>query len=83
MVITITIISVLLFVTILFVLACIVHILKIQKELKSISEEQSRQNEDIRNLMVAYMSVIQAFKEASEIEQINKLYNHSKIKGEA
>jgi hypothetical protein len=29
------------------------------------------------------MSVIQAFKEASEIEQINKLYNHSKIKGEA
>lgn len=83
MVIAITIISVLLFVTIAFMISCIVHVLKIQKELKSISEEQSRQNEDIRNLMIAHMTLVQALKEASEIEQINKLYNHSKIKGEA
>jgi hypothetical protein len=42
MIIAITILSVLLVVTILFVTACIMHVLKTQKELNSISEEQSR-----------------------------------------
>jgi ABC-type uncharacterized transport system fused permease/ATPase subunit len=83
MIIAITILSVLLVITILFVIACIAHILKIQKELESISKEQSLQNTDIRNLMVSHMSLIQALKEASEIEQINKTYNYNKIKGEA
>jgi hypothetical protein len=56
---------------------------KIQKELNSISEEQSRQNEDIRNLMVAHMTLVQVLKEASEVEQINKVYNYNNVKGEA
>lgn len=83
MIIAITILSVLLVVTILFVIAGITHILKIQKELNSISEEQSRQNEDIKNIMVAHMTLVQALKEAAELEQINKLYNYNNIKGEA
>jgi ABC-type bacteriocin/lantibiotic exporter with double-glycine peptidase domain len=83
MVIAITILSVLLVITMLFVTAYIMHILKIQKELNSISEEQSRQNEDIRNLMVAHMTLVQVLKEASEVEQINKVYNYNNVKGEA
>jgi hypothetical protein len=61
----------------------VIHINKINNELNAISEEQSRQNEDIRNLMIAHMGLVQALKEASEIEQLNKVYNYSKIKGEA
>ena len=83
MIIAITILFVLLVITILFVIAGIIHILKIQKELNSISEEQSRQNEDIRNLMIAHMTLVQALKDAAEIEQLNKVYNYNKIKGEA
>jgi ABC-type uncharacterized transport system fused permease/ATPase subunit len=83
MIIAVTILSVLLVITILFVMACIMHILKIQKELNSISEEQSRQNEDIRNLMVAHMTLVQVLKDAAEAEQMVKVYNSSKIKGEA
>jgi ABC-type uncharacterized transport system fused permease/ATPase subunit len=83
MIIAITILSVLLVITMLFVISCIIHILKIQKELNSISEEQSRQNEDIRNIMIAHMTLVQALKEAAEVEQINKLYNYNNIKGEA
>ena len=83
MIIAITILSVLLVVTMLFVIACIMHVLKIQKELGSISEEQSRQNEDIRNLMIAHMTLVQVLKEASEVEQINKVYNYNNVKGEA
>lgn len=83
MIIAITILSVLLVITMLFVISCIIHILKIQKELNSISEEQSRQNEDIRNLMIAHMTLVQALKDAAEIEQLNKVYNYNKIKGEA
>ena len=83
MIIAITILSVLLVITILFVTACIMHVLKIQKELNSISEEQSRQNEDIRNLMIAHMTLVQALKEAAEVEQINKVYNYNNVQGEA
>ena len=83
MIIAITILSVLLVVTILFVIACIMHVLKIQKELNSISEEQSRQNEDIRNIMISHMTLVQTLKEAAEAEQISKLYNYNNVKGEA
>jgi ABC-type uncharacterized transport system fused permease/ATPase subunit len=83
MIIAITILSTLLIVALGFIAYCFVHISKINQELNSISEEQSRQNEDIRNLMVAHMTLVQALKEAAEVEQINKLYNYNKIKGEA
>lgn len=83
MVIAITILSVLLVITILFVIACIVHILKIQKELTSISDEQSRQNEDIRNIMVAHLTLVQALKDAAEVNNINKKYNYNNKIGEA
>jgi ABC-type bacteriocin/lantibiotic exporter with double-glycine peptidase domain len=83
MIIAITILSVLLVVTMLFVTACIMHVFKIQKELNSISEEQSRQNEDIQNVIIAHMTLVQTLKEAAEAEQINKLYNYNNVKGEA
>ena len=83
MIIAITILSVLLVVTILFVTACIMHILKIQKELDLISKEQTNQNTDIRNTMVTLMSLIRALNDASEVDQVNKVYNYNNIKGEA
>ena len=83
MIIAITILSTLLAIVTSLAIYCVIHINKINNELKAISEEQSRQNEDIRNLMIAHMGLVQALKEASEIEQLNKLYNHNKIKGEA
>lgn len=83
MVIAITVLSTLLLVALVFIAYCVVHISKINKELDSISEEQSRQNEDIRNVMIAHMTLVQALKEAAEIEQINKLYNYNNIQGKA
>lgn len=84
MIIIISILSVLLVITILFVIACIVHILKIQKELTSISDEQSRQNEDIRNLIMAHLNLVQTLKDAAELNKINKTYNYNNNKiGEA
>ena len=83
MIITITILSILLVVTILFVIACIMHIVKIQKELGSIGKEQSRQNEDIKNLMISHVGMIQALREASELEKIKRTYNYSNTIGEA
>jgi ABC-type bacteriocin/lantibiotic exporter with double-glycine peptidase domain len=84
MIIAISILSVLLVITILVVMACIIHIIKIQEELKSISEEQSRQNEDIRNIMISHLNLIQALKDAAELNNINKTYNYNNNKiGEA
>jgi hypothetical protein len=83
MIIAVTILSVLLFITLIACLACVAHIIKINKELNLISEEQSQQNEDIRNLMVAHMTLVQVLKEAAEIDQMVKIYNSSKIKGKA
>ena len=83
MIIAITILSVLLVVTILFVVAGIMHVLKIQKELNSISKEQSDQNTDIRNIMIAHMTLVQALKDASETEQMINTYNYNNVKGEA
>jgi hypothetical protein len=65
---------------------CCIHIYKINVELNKISEEQSRQNEDIRNLMVAHMSLLNAIRAAAEMEQVKdemKIHNYSGIKGEA
>jgi hypothetical protein len=84
MIIAVTILSVLLFITLLISLSCAIHIFKLNKERDLISEEQSRQNEDIRNIMVSHMTLVQALKEAAETEQkISGFYNYSKIKGEA
>jgi hypothetical protein len=84
MIIAITILSVLLAVTVLFIIACIMHILKIQKELNSISEEQSRQNEDIRNLMITQMEIIRILQQAAQIEsENNPSLPWSNVKGEA
>jgi hypothetical protein len=83
MIIAVTILSVLLFITLITSISCAIHIFKLNKERDLISEEQSRQNEDIRNIMIAHMTLVQALKEAAEVEQINKLYNYNNIKGEA
>jgi ABC-type bacteriocin/lantibiotic exporter with double-glycine peptidase domain len=83
MIIAITILSTLLLVALAFIAYCFIHINKINQELNSITEEQLRQNEDIRNIMIAHMTLVQALKEAAEVEQINKLYNYNNIKGEA
>jgi hypothetical protein len=84
MIIAITILSVLLVVTILFVTACIMHILKIQKELDLISHEQSRQNEDINNLMTSQMEVIKVLQYAASLETKKQSpIPWSDIKGEA
>jgi hypothetical protein len=84
MIIAITILSVLLIVTILFVTACIIHILKIQKELDLIGHEQLQQNEDINNLMTSQMEVIKVLQYAASLETKKQSpLPWSDIKGEA
>jgi hypothetical protein len=84
MIIAVTILSVLLFITLITSLACVAHIIKINKELSSMSEEQSQQNEDIRNLMVSQMEVIKALQYAASLETKNQPHIlWSNIKGEA
>jgi hypothetical protein len=84
MVIAITILSVLLVITLLISLACVAHIIKINKELTLISEEQSRQNEDIKNLITSQMEVIRVLQYAASLEtqkQNNMFWSNTK--GEA
>jgi hypothetical protein len=84
MIIAITILSVLLIVTILFVTACIIHILKIQKELDLIGHEQLQQNEDINNLMTSQMEVIKVLQYAASLEtKKQSSLPWSNVKGEA
>jgi len=84
MIIVVTILSILLFITLITSLACVAHIIKINKELNSISEEQSQQNEDIRNLIVSQMKVIKVLQYAASLK--TKTQPHilwSNTKGEA
>ena len=55
-----------------FLIAAIIHIRKIQTELEEISEEQSRQNEDIKNLMIGYYQLSQAIKDAAMIQEAQR-----------
>ena len=55
-----------------FLIAAIIHIKKIQTELKEISEEQSRQNEDIKNLMIAHYELVQVLKDVAWIQEGQK-----------
>jgi hypothetical protein len=64
-----------------FLIAAIIHIRKIQTALEEISEEQSRQNEDIRNLMIAHYQIIQALKQANEDARM--IYEARRTKYEA
>ena len=62
------------------------HIAKINKELDEISEEQSHQNEDIRNLMIAHMTLVNVLKEAAELSNADlliKKHSYNNVKGEA
>ena len=59
------------------------HIKLINKELDKISEEQSLQNEDIRNVMNAHINLVNALTkqiQEPEEEYLNKFYG---VKGEA
>lgn len=58
------------------------HIKLINKELDEISKEQSRQNADIRNLMIAHITLVDAIKRASETN-LNETSFSKKIIGEA
>lgn len=62
---------------------CMLHIKLINKELDKISEEQSLQNEDIRNVMNAHINLVNALTkqiQEPEEEYLNKFYG---VKGEA
>jgi hypothetical protein len=59
-------ISIVLFLAVLFLLGCVIHIMKIQKELEELDSEQGRQNEDIKNLMIAHIQLINAITEATK-----------------
>lgn len=66
-----TIITALIVITV-FLIYTIIHIKKIQTELEEISEEQSRQNEDIKNLMIGYYQLSQAIKDAAMIQEAQR-----------
>ena len=52
MILSIIILSVITLLIGVYLIACLVHIKKIQKELKALSEEQSTQNADIRSIAI-------------------------------
>ena len=56
----------------LFLMACIIHIKKIQQELTKISNEQQDQNKDLRNLIVNQTHIITYL---TEEEKRKKLWN--------
>lgn len=56
----------------LFLMACIIHIKKIQQELTKISAEQQDQNNDLRNLIVNQTHIITYL---TEEEKRKKLWN--------
>jgi hypothetical protein len=65
------------------VVYCIIHIKLINEELTKISEDQSLQNEDIRNVMNAHINLVNALTkniQEPEEEYLNKFYG---VKGEA
>jgi hypothetical protein len=67
----------------LFLVSSVLHIRKIQKELEEISLEQVRQNEDIKNLMMAYVQLISDIKEAVEVSRNIERSGWKKPMGEA
>jgi hypothetical protein len=78
----ITIITALILITS-FLIAAIIHIRKIQTELEEISEEQSQQNEDIKNLMIAHVQLVNAIQEAAKFIKEEKNVGWKKPMGEA
>jgi len=67
----------------LFLVSSVLHIRKIQKELEEISLEQVRQNEDIKNLMIAYVQLISDIKEAANMSRNIERSGWKKPMGEA
>lgn len=76
-------ISIVLFLAVLFLLGCVIHIMKIQKELEELDSEQGRQNEDIKNLMIAHIQLINAIQEAASISKNVESSGWKKPMGEA
>jgi hypothetical protein len=76
-------VSLVLLVVILFLVSSVLHIRKIQKELEEISLEQVRQNEDIKNLMMAYVQLISDIKEAADMSRNIERSGWKKPMGEA
>jgi hypothetical protein len=76
-------VSLVLLAALLFLVSSVLHIRKIQKELEEISLEQVRQNEDIKNLMVAYVQLISDIKEAADMSRNIEKSGWKKPMGEA
>ena len=76
-------ISIVLFLAVLFLLGCVIHIMKIQKELEELDSEQGRQNKDIKNLMIAHIQLINAIQEAASISKNVESSGWKKPMGEA
>lgn len=64
----------------LFLIACIIHIKKIQQELTKISAEQQDQNKDLRNLIVNQTHIITYL---TEEEKRKSIWNHMGLGGTA
>jgi hypothetical protein len=76
-------VSLVLLAALLFLVSSVLHIRKIQKELEEISLEQVRQNEDIKNLMIAYVQLISDIKEAADMSRNIERSGWKKPMGEA
>jgi hypothetical protein len=76
-------VSLVLLAALLFLVSSVLHIRKIQKELEEISLEQVRQNEDIKNLMMAYVQLISDIKEAADMSRNIERSGWKKPMGEA
>lgn len=62
---------------------CFTKIFLIKKELEIIKQTQIHQNNDIRNIMISHIELVQALKNASELEKINKVYSYNNTNGTA
>jgi hypothetical protein len=62
---------------------CFTKIFLIKKELEIIKQTQIYQNNDIRNIMISHIELVQALKNASELEKINKVYSYNNTNGTA
>jgi hypothetical protein len=70
-------------ISILIWLYCFTKILLIKKEIEIIKQTQAYQINDTRNIILSHIELVQALKDASDLEKINKVYSYNNINGEA
>lgn len=83
MIFVIIILCVLLGVAIPCLIYCAYKIYILEKNIEILKQHNSSNSNDIKNLMLTYMSLVASLREASELDSLSRKIFNSKIKGEA